>query len=98
MAGIGAERPARTSSRNAFVWGSSVASKTQPSELPTSVGWKEVAIGGAAVPARSGAARAFQYELAAHEFAIIFADGALGRREAGVGRKGALRPFPHVAK
>ena len=50
------------------------------------------------MPARRGAARALQDELPAHELAIIFADRALGGREAGVGSKGALRPFPDVAE
>src|SRR5689334_21508366 len=98
MAGIGADSPASTSSRNAFAWGSSVASKADSRELPTRVRRKKVAAGGAAMPSRSGAARAPQYVLPAHELAIIFADRALRRCEAGVGGEGALRPFPDVAK
>src|SRR5579884_3894381 len=98
IAGIGAESPASTSSRKAVVCGSSVLSKAHSRELPARGRREEVAVGSAAVPARSGAARALQHELPRHELAIIFADRAFGRSEAGVGRKGALRPFPDIAE
>src|SRR5687767_7953588 len=98
MAGIGAARPASTSSRNACVCWSSVASKAKPGELPARVRREEIAVGGAAVPARRGAARAPEHQLAAHEFAVIFAGRAGRRGEAGVGGEGALRPFPDIAE
>src|SRR5215210_4899932 len=98
IAGIGAARPASTSSRKARVCGSSVASKAEPSKLPARVRREEVAVGSPAVAARSGATRALEHQLAAHELAVIFADGAGCWSEARVGGKGALRPFPHVAE
>src|SRR5689334_440969 len=98
MAGIGADSPASTSSRNASVWRSSVASKAKPRELPARGGREEVAIGGAAVPARGRAARSLQHELPAHKLAVIFADCACRRSEAGVGSEGALSPFPYIAE
>src|SRR4051812_2304706 len=87
-----------TSSRNACVWGSSVFSKSNPRELPACAGREEVAIGGAAVPARRRAAGALQHELAGHELAVVLANGPLGGREAGVRSEGALSPFPDVAE
>src|SRR5688500_18778209 len=48
--------------------------------------------------ARRRAAAAAQHELAAHELAIIFADRALLRPEAGIGKEGAHRPLPDVAE
>src|SRR5437868_10421453 len=98
MAGIGAERPASTSSRNASVCGSSVFSKAHSRELPASRRLEEVAIGGAAVPARGGAACALEHELPAHELAVIFADRARGGRKAGEGIERAPGPFPDVAE
>src|SRR5689334_1160215 len=95
---MGAERPASTSSRKATVCGSSVLSKANPRELPARGGREEVAIGSAAVSARCRAARALQHELAAHELAVVLADRTFGWREARVRSKGALRPFPDVAK
>src|SRR5207253_8331003 len=95
---MGADSPASTSSRNAIVCGSSVASKANPRELPPSARREEVAIRGPAMAARRRAARALQHELPAHELAVIFADRALGRSEAGVGREAGLRPLPHVAE
>src|SRR6185503_201675 len=95
---MGAESPASTSSRNAFVWGSSVASKAKSRELPASAWREEVAVGGAAMTARCGAACAFQNILAAHELAVVLADGSFGLGKTGVGSEGALRPFPDVAE
>src|SRR5438270_3515213 len=87
-----------TSSRNASVCGSSVFSKAHPRELPA-CGWREeVAVRSATVPARSRAACALEHELPAHELAVIFADSASGRSEAGVGGEGAPRPLPDVAE
>ena len=48
--------------------------------------------------ARRGAARALEHQLPAHELAIILADRAVGRSEAGVRGKGARGPFPDVAE
>src|SRR5690348_142786 len=98
MAGIGAERPASTSSRKALVCGSSVASKANSRELPARRRREEIAVGGTAVPARRRAARAFQDELAAHELAVVLADSSCRRCEARVGAERALRPFPDVAE
>src|SRR5689334_24708 len=103
MAGIGAERPAITSSRNAAicsggVCGSSVFSKAHPRELPARGRREEVAVGGAAVTARRRAARSLEHELPRHELPIIFADRARRRSEAGVGFEGALGPLPDVAE
>jgi hypothetical protein len=50
------------------------------------------------VPARSGAARAFQHQLPAHELAVVLAHRPLGGSKAGVRREGALGPFPDIAK
>src|SRR5215204_4476582 len=99
MAGIGSARPARTSARKAgSACPSAVASKPHPRELPARGGWEEVAVGGAAVPARGGAAGSLEHHLPAHELAIIFADRALGGLESGVGEEGAHRPLPDVAE
>ena len=46
---------------------------------------------------RRGAGAAPQHELVAHELAVIFADGAGGRLEAGIRQIGASRPLPHIA-
>src|SRR5437868_2076776 len=98
MAGIGAERPASTSSRNASVCGSSVFSKAHSRELPARRRREEVAVGSTAVPARGGTACALEHELPAHELAVIFADGARGGRKAGEGIERAPGPFPDVAE
>ena len=50
------------------------------------------------MPARGGAAGAFQYELPAHEFPVILADRSLLWREAGIGKIGRAGPLPYVAK
>src|SRR6476661_3921689 len=93
-----ADSPARTSSRNAGSTRSSVFSKANPRKLPTR-GWREeVAVGCPAVTARRCAACALEHELAAHEFSIVFAHCTGRSGEAGVGKIGALRPFPHVAE
>ena len=47
--------------------------------------------------ARRGAARALEHELAAHELAVVLADGALCGSEAGESDIGACGPFPGVA-
>src|SRR5438034_5934324 len=93
---MAADRPASTSSRNARVKSSSVASKPNPRKLPARVGREEIAVRGPAMAARGRAARALEDQLAAHELAVIFADCALGRRKTGVWRKGARGPFPDV--
>src|SRR5687768_12007196 len=99
MARIAADRPAMTSARNC---GSAspldVASKADPRELPACRRREEIAVAGPAVPARRGAAGAFQHELPAHELAVILADRALHGREAGVGKEARTGPFPHVAE
>src|SRR5690242_10957434 len=96
MAGMDADRPASTSSRNAMVWGSSVLSNADPRELPARGGRKEVAIGCPAVASRRRAACALEHELAAHELPVVLANRTRGRREARVGSEGALCPFPDV--
>src|SRR6476469_9319830 len=98
MAGVGAERPASTSSRKALVCGSSVASKEDSGELPARRRREEIAVGGPAVPARRGATRSLQNELPAHELAVVLAHRALGGGKARVGCEGALRPFPDIAE
>src|SRR5947209_7341480 len=95
---MAADNPARTSSRKASVCESSVLSKADPRELPARARRKEVAIRGPAVPPRCGAARALQHELAAHEFAIVFANCAGRGGEARVGSEGTLRPLPDIAE
>ena len=52
-----------------MVCSSSVASKADSCELPAGARREEIAVGGAAVPARGRAAGAFQHELTAHELA-----------------------------
>src|SRR5690242_11272845 len=98
MAGMGADRPARTSSRKAGSAASIVSGKPQPRKLPARRRRKEIAIGCPAVTTRRGAAGALQHELPAHELAVVLADRALGGLEAGEAEIGARRPFPHVAK
>src|SRR4051812_18083533 len=98
MAGMGADKPASTSSRKAFVWASSVASKANSRELPASAWREEVTVRGSAVPARRRAACPLQHELAAHELAIVLAHSPFGGRVARVGREGALGPLPHIAE
>src|SRR3954447_13526020 len=90
--------PASTSLRNASVCGSGVASKAKPGELPARVRREEVAVRLPAVAPRSRAARALEHQLPAHELAVIFADCAIRRGEAGVGSESALSPFPDVTE
>src|SRR3546814_8531370 len=59
---------------------------------------KEIAIAREDVPARWRARAALENELPAHELAVIFADRAFGRAEAGIGAIGAAGPFPDVAE
>src|SRR3546814_5904150 len=47
---------------------------------------------------RCRARAALEHELPAHELAVIFADRAFGRAEAGIGAIGAAGPFPDVAE
>src|SRR5690242_4905532 len=95
---MGADRPASTSSRKARVCGSSVASKAYSRELPPGARREEIAIGGTAMPPRRRAACTLQHELAAHELAVVLADRAFGRCEAGVGTEGAPGPLPDIAE
>ena len=62
----------------------SLASR-MPRELPARVGGEEVAVGRADVAARRGARAAAQHHLVAHELAVVLAERARERPEAGVG-------------
>src|SRR4029453_16516909 len=87
-----------TSARKAGSTSLSVSSKAHPRELPARRRREEIAVRGAAVPARGGAAGAFQHHLPAHELAVIFANGAVGSPEAWVGQIGAGGPLPDIAE
>src|SRR5690606_39591120 len=63
------------------------AGQAQPGELPARVRREEVAVAGADVAARGGAAAAAQHELAAHELGVVLAGVVLPRAEAGVGQR-----------
>src|SRR5207245_10718234 len=54
--------------------------------------------GPASVAARGRAGRAAQYELVAHEFAVVLTQGAGGRLIAGIADVWAGGPLPGVAK
>ena len=69
-----------------------------PAEGPAGAGREEVAVGGADVPARRGAAPAPEHVLAHHELAVVLADGARGGAEPGIGGVGARGPLPGVAE
>src|SRR3569833_2455217 len=100
---MGAVRPASRSSRKASNWStgvcaSSVLSKAHPRELPARRRREEVAVRGAAVPARRGAARTLEHQLARLELAVVLADCTFGGSKAGIGNEVALGPFPDVAE
>src|SRR4051794_33325503 len=69
-----------------------------PGELPASFRREKVAIGRSDVRRGGGARSAAQHELPAHELAVVFAQRARKRMEAGVSEVGARRPLPAVAK
>ena len=50
------------------------------------------------MPARGRARSAAEHALPAHELAIILADRAFGRLEAGIGAVRTAGPFPHIAE
>lgn len=57
---------------------------------------EEIAIGQTRMAMRPGTARAAPRYLIDHEFAVVFADGALCGCEPGIGRIRALCPFPDI--
>src|SRR3546814_5325052 len=59
---------------------------------------EEVAVAGPRMAPGRGARPTLQHELAAHELAIIFADRAFYRSEAGIGQIGGAGPFPDIAE
>src|SRR6476620_2011760 len=67
-------------------------------ELPARFRREKVAIGSADVGGGGDARAAAQNELAAHEFAVVLAQGAGQGMEAGVSEIGAGGPFPAVAE
>src|SRR3546814_292974 len=73
-----------------------VLRQPQPCELPALVGIEEVAVGRADMAGRGDAGTAAQSHLVAHELAVVLANRARRRAEAGIGLVGALRPFPDV--
>src|SRR4249919_4328641 len=87
-----------TSARNAGSTFSSVLSKAYSRELPARGGREKIAVAGARMASRGGAAGAFQHHLAAHELAVILAHGARLWLEAGVGQIGGLGPLPDIAE
>ena len=64
---------------------SRILRQPQARKLPARVWREEIAIGRADVTRRRNAGASAQHELAAHEFAIVFADRAFGRAEARIG-------------
>src|SRR5690606_3453884 len=62
-----------------------VAGQAQSGELPARVRREEVAVAGAHVAARRGAAATAQHELAAHELGVVFAGVVLPGTEARIG-------------
>src|SRR3954466_2192600 len=105
MARTGAARPVRTSRRKSgsAIRGrgasiSEVAGEPQPAKLPALVRVEEIAVARPHMAARGRAAAAAQHLLIDHELAVILADNAFLRREAGIRLVGASGPFPDVAE
>ena len=71
--------------------------EADPGQRPPRPGREEVAVGRAGVARRGERAAAAQHHLVGHELAVVLADGAGGRVEAGVGVVGRGRPLPAVA-
>src|SRR3546814_19635203 len=72
--------------------------RSQAGELPALMRIEEVAVAGPRMAPGRGARPTLQHELAAHELAIIFADRAFYRSEAGIGQIGGAGPFPDIAE
>src|SRR5580698_2913811 len=66
-------------------------------ELPAGFGREKIAVAGADVSGGSDAGAAAQDHLAAHEFAVVFAERAAQGLEAGIGEIGAGGPLPAIA-
>src|SRR5439155_27206637 len=75
----------------------SVFRQSEAGELPAGVGREEVAVRRADVPRGRGARPAAEYQLVAHELAVVLAQRAGRRAVAGVRDVWAARPHPHVA-
>ena len=75
-----------------------VAGEPNATELPAMMGVEKVAVTGAQMIGAAGAGAAAQYHLVAHELAVVFAHGPMGRLEARVGQVGAGGPFPDIAE
>src|SRR5690606_1624840 len=74
-----------------------VLCKSEAKELPTISRIEETSVGRADVLGPGRARAAADDHLIAHEFAVVFAEGAGERLEARVGRVRRRRPFPDVA-
>src|SRR5215469_7761755 len=75
-----------------------VIGEPDPGKLPACLRGKKVSVAGADVRLRRGAGTAAQHHLAAHEFAVVFAQSSGRGLETGIGKVGAGGPFPDVAK
>src|SRR5579859_1976691 len=77
--------------------GSGIPGEPHATERPAGTRREEVAIRGAGVTLRRGAAAAPQDVLAHHELAVVFTDRPGSGTEAGIRGVGTRRPFPRVA-
>src|SRR5690606_21053853 len=77
---------------------SELPGQAQPGELPAHGRLEKVAISGADMALRGGTTAAAQDHLPGHELAVVLAQAAFERAEAGVGAVGAGCPFPNITE
>ena len=71
--------------------------RRRPLKAQRAPGGEEVAVGGAGVSGRGGAAAAAEHVLAHHELAVVLAHGPRSGAESRIGGVGARCPFPRVS-
>src|SRR5207248_10918779 len=74
------------------------ACQPNPCELDAFFGLEKIPVSGADMRLRTCAGTAAQDVLVAHEFAVVFPEGTGRGAVTRIGRVGAARPFPDVAK